>query len=59
MTTQELPVYDDVELKPLVRGERMIRSEAARQRRKGLKVVRENRVLNEWARARRARKKRS
>ena len=58
MDTQ-IPVYDDVDLKPTVRGERMLRSEAARGRRRSLKRVRENRVLNEWARARRAKKKKS
>jgi len=57
MNTQEIPVYEDVEFKPASRGDRMLRSEAARERRRGLKRVRENRVLNEWARARRARKK--
>lgn len=59
MDTQELPVYDDVDFKPGVRGERMLRSEAARTRRKTLKIVRESRVLNEWAKARRAKKKKS
>lgn len=54
---QAIPVYEDVELKPTVRGERMLRSEAARTRRKELKTVREKRVINEWARARRAKKK--
>jgi hypothetical protein len=59
MSTQELPVYEEVELKPLDRGERIMRSEKARARRKGLKTVREQKVLNEWARARRAKKKRN
>ena len=59
MDTQELPVYDDVDFKPVVRGERMLRSEAARTRRKALKAVRESRVLNQWAKARRAKKKKS
>ena len=59
MTTQDIPVYDNVELKPAIRGNRMLRSEAARGRRRELKRVRENRVLNEWARARRAKKKKS
>jgi hypothetical protein len=54
---QAIPVYEDVEVKPVVRGERMLRSEAARTRRRELKTVRENRVINEWARARRAKKK--
>ena len=57
MNTQEIPVYEDVEFKPASRGDRMLRSEAARERRRGLKHVRETRVLNEWARARRAKKK--
>jgi len=57
MNTQEIPVYENVEFKPASRGHRMLRSEAARMRRRELKRVRENRVLNEWAKARRARKK--
>ena len=57
MTTRDIPVYEDVEFKPASRGHRMLRSEAARTRRRELKRVRENKVLNEWARARRARKR--
>ena len=59
MNTQEIPVYEDVEFKPAVRGDRMLRSEAARSRRREKKLVRETRVLNEWARTRRAKKKKS
>lgn len=49
--------YEDVEFKDLKKADRMLRSEAARQRRKELKQVRETRTLNEWAKARRERKK--
>lgn len=48
--------YEDVEFKDLKKADRMLRSEAARQRRKELKQVRETRILNEWAKARRERK---
>lgn len=58
MSTEEIQVHEEVELKPLARGNRMLRSEAARAKRKGLKFIREQRVLNEWARARREKKKR-
>lgn len=42
--------------KNLKRSERMARSDAARQRRKELKVVRETVMENAYAKARRARK---
>lgn len=53
---QEQPAFEEIETKSYKRAERMLRSEAARQRRKELKEVRETRILNEWAKQRRARK---
>ena len=43
--------------KDLKRQDRMARSEAARLRRQDIKLVREQVVQNEWAAARRAKKK--
>lgn len=54
---QNTVAYDEIEFKPLNRSYRMGRSQAARMRRRELKQIRERRTLNEWARARRARKK--
>ena len=54
---ETLPVYDDVELKPALRGKRMLRSEAARGRRRKAKKVIETRVTNEWAKVHRMKKK--
>lgn len=48
---------DPIEIKDMKKADRMLRSEAARHRRKELKMVREMKVVNEWAKARRARKK--
>lgn len=48
---------EEINLKPSVRAERIAKSDAARNRRKLLKVVREKRLLNEYARMRRVRKK--
>jgi len=48
---------DSIELKDMSKAERMLRSEAARQRRKEIKLVREMKVTNEWARIHRAKKK--
>lgn len=53
---QEQTAFDEIETKSFKKAERMLRSEAARQRRKHLKEVREARLLNEWAKARRQRK---
>jgi len=49
--------YEDIEFKDYKKASRMLRSKAARMRRKETKLVREARLLNEWARARRERKK--
>lgn len=54
---QNLTAYDEIEFKDRKRADRMLRSEAARRRRKSLKNVREVRVSNEWARNRRLRKR--
>jgi len=43
--------------KDLKRQDRMARSEAARLRRQDIKLVREQLIQNEWAAARRAKKK--
>jgi len=53
----EIPVYEDVETKPVLRGNRMLRSEAARSRRRKAKQVIETRVTNEWAKVHRMKKK--
>jgi len=54
---QNETAFDEIETKPRKRAERMLRSDSARRRRKALKVVKETRILNEWAKARRARKR--
>ena len=53
---QENVSYEDVEFKDYKKSDRMLRSEAARARRKETKQIREQRVVNEWAKARRERK---
>jgi hypothetical protein len=53
---QENVAYEDVEFKDLKKADRMLRSESARQRRKEAKQIRETKVVNEWAKARRERK---
>lgn len=53
----ELPNYEEVDTKPILRGNRMLRSEAARMRRRKNKRVIETRIMNEWAKAHRAKKK--
>ena len=42
--------------KDLKKADRMLRNESARARRKELKQVREIKLMNEWAKSRRARK---
>ena len=46
----------EIEIKSHKKAERMLLSESARQRRKKLKEIRETRLLNEWAKQRRARR---
>ena len=53
---EEVP-FEDIEFKDKAKAERMLRSEAARARRKEIKQVRETKVVNEWARIHRAKKK--
>jgi hypothetical protein len=50
--------YEDIESKERKRAMRMLRSETARRRRRVTKQVRETRLLNEYARQRRIRKRR-
>lgn len=60
MSAAELHVNEfeeDIETKPMNRGERLVRSEAARLRRKARKNIVEKRVTNEWARIHRLKKK--
>lgn len=47
---------EDINLKPTNRGVRLAKSTSARRRRKVLKQVRETRLLNAFAKLRRARK---
>lgn len=49
--------FEEVSTKPLTRQFRMGKSEAARKRRRSLKEVRETRLINTFAKARRARKR--
>lgn len=53
---QNEDAFEEIETKSYKKAERMLRSEAARQRRKELKEVKETKLLNEWAKQRRARK---
>ena len=53
---QENVSYEDVEFKDYKRSDRMLRSEAARARRKETKNIREQRTMAQWAKARRERK---
>ena len=55
---QEQVAYEEETMvaKDFKKADRMLRSEAARARRKETKQVREMKLLNEWARARRERK---
>ena len=53
---QENVSYEDIEFKDYKRSDRMLRSEAARARRKETKHIREQRTMAQWAKARRERK---
>ena len=53
---QEQVSYEDVEFKDYKKSDRMLRSEAARARRKETKNIREQRTMAQWAKARRERK---
>lgn len=48
---------DPTPTKSNTRGERLLRSERARSQRQFVKAVRETRILNEWAKNKRLRKK--
>lgn len=52
VTTEEAIIQKDMR-----KAQRMLRSEAARNRRRELKQVRETKIVNEWARLHRAKKK--
>lgn len=54
---EEVTYEEEIESKDMSKAERMLRSEAARARRKNVKLVREMKVTNEWARIHRAKKK--
>ena len=54
---KEEVTFEDVEFKDMSKADRMLRSEAARARRKQTKNVREMKVVNEWARIHRAKKR--
>lgn len=53
---QENVSYEDIEFKDYKKSDRMLRSEAARARRKETKNIREQRTMAQWAKARRERK---
>lgn len=53
---QEDVTIEEIELKDMSKAERMLRSEAARNRRRETKHVREMKITNEWARRHRAKK---
>lgn len=46
----------EIETKDMRKADRMLRSEAARNRRREMKQVREMKIINEWARLHRAKK---
>lgn len=53
---KENVTYEEVENKNYKRADRMLRSAAARARRKVTKQIKEMKLFNEWAHARRERK---
>lgn len=59
MQDQEQVTHEDINInfnKGVTKADRMLRSDAARARRKELKQIREMKIVNEWAKARRERK---
>jgi hypothetical protein len=52
----DMTAYEEIETKDYAKAMRMARSQSARQRRKETKQIRETKVVNEWAKARRERK---
>ena len=53
---QEETIVEGIVVKDTKKADRMMRSEAARVRRKSLKETLETKILHEWARARRDKK---
>jgi len=53
---QEETVKDEIVVKDYKKADRMMRSEAARAKRKSLKETLEKKILHEWAKARRDKK---
>ena len=53
---QEETVKDEIVVKDYKKADRMMRSEAARAKRKSLKETVEKKILHEWAKARRDKK---
>lgn len=58
---EETVVFEELEvikqrIKNTAKANRLLRSEAARAKRKELKQIRETKILNEWAKQRRERK---
>jgi len=54
---EDVTLEEQFELKDMRKAQRMLRSEAARARRRETKHVREMKILNEWAKARREKSK--
>ena len=54
---QQQTTFEDVTVKDMTRANRMLRSRGARTRRKNLKEVRETRMINQFAKQRRLRKR--
>jgi hypothetical protein len=50
-------VFEEIVVKDLARADRMLRSESARRRRKTGKQIRETKIVNQWAKSRRQRKR--
>jgi hypothetical protein len=53
---QEETVVEEIVVKDTKKADRIMRSEAARARRKALKETLETKILHEWAKARRDKK---
>lgn len=53
---QEETVHEEIPVKDYKKADRMLRSEAARARRKSIKETIETKILHEWAKARREKK---
>lgn len=53
---QEETVHEEIPVKDYKKADRMLKSEAARARRKSIKETIETKILHEWAKARREKK---